>query len=481
MKLSIKQTQALDFLEDKNTREVIYGGGAGGGKSYLGCYWILKNCYKYPGTRWLIGRSKGKTLKETTLKSLFEVMKEQGLKADLDFACNQQAGVITYSNGSEIMLKDLFLYPSDPDFDELGSLEISGAFIDECNQIVEKAWNIVKSRIRYKLDEFDILPKILGTCNPSRGYVYYNFYKPFRDGDLSHKKAFIESLVDDNPFISRFYKENLETLDTKSKQRLLLGNWEYLDTENALFNYNSLTDVFTNSIEKNNEKYLIVDVGGSEDGGDATVFSYWEDLEEVWREKFVGLTTEHIVNKIREFALKHQIPYSHIAVDAIGIGEGVSTSSLLNGIIPFKSSYGAIKTEQSIVTLPNVHYRNDAPFVTDFANLRSQCLFTLSGLVKNHKIASKVTGSAKEAILDELPMYQDITKDGAKRMATGKDDVKQLLGHSPDDSDTWIMRMYFVISSKLLPEQSEERAKVISQQMERFERNYKNSANSSNR
>ena len=71
MKLSIKQTQALDFLEDKNTREVIYGGGAGGGKSYLGCYWILKNCYKYPGTRWLIGRSKGKTLKETTLKSLF--------------------------------------------------------------------------------------------------------------------------------------------------------------------------------------------------------------------------------------------------------------------------------------------------------------------------------------------------------------------------------------------------------------------------
>jgi len=481
MKLSIKQTQALDFLEDKNTREIIYGGGAGGGKSYLGCYWILKSCYKYPGSRWLIGRSKAKTLKETTLKSLFEVMKEQGLQADLDFIYNQQQGVITYSNGSEIMLKDLFLYPSDPDFDELGSLEITGAFIDECNQIVEKAWNIVKSRIRYKLDDFDILPKILGTCNPSRGYVYYNFYKPYRDGELSHKKAFVESLVDDNPFISRFYKENLESLDIKSKQRLLLGNWDYLDTANALFNYNSLTDVFTNSITKKNERYLIVDVGGSEENADSTVFSYWEDLEEVWRKKFIGLTTEHIIIKIREFALEHKIPYSHITVDAIGIGEGVSTSSLLNGIIPFKSSYGAIKTEGSIITLPNVHYMKDAPLVTDFANLRSQCLFALSGLVKAHEIASRVTGADKEAILDELPMYQDITKDGGKRTATGKDEVKQLLGHSPDDSDTWIMRMYFVITSKLLPEQSEERAKVISEQMQRFERNYKNSSNASNK
>lgn len=71
MKLTIRQTQALDFLEDKKTTEVGYGGGAGGGKSILGCYWQIKNRLKYPGTRGLIGRASLKTLKETTLQSFF--------------------------------------------------------------------------------------------------------------------------------------------------------------------------------------------------------------------------------------------------------------------------------------------------------------------------------------------------------------------------------------------------------------------------
>lgn len=472
MRLSIKQTQALDLLEDKKTIELIYGGGAGGGKSILGCYWVLKQCYKYPGTRWLIGRSKAKTLKETTLKSFFEVARMQGLNADKDFFYNQQTGIIKFNNESEILLKDLFLYPSDPDFDELGSLEITGAFIDECNQIVEKAWNIVKSRIRYKLDENNLIPKILGTCNPSRGYVYYNFYKPYREGVLERTKAFVESLVDDNPFISQFYKANLESLDTKSKQRLLLGNWDYLDATKVLFKYSSLTDVFSNTITKTVDKFLLVDVAG--EGADTTKFSYWEGLEEVWRETFSGINTEMIIQKIREYAKTLQIPFSNIAVDAIGIGEGVASSSLLDGVVAFKSSYAAIKTEESIITLPNVHYTKDAPLVTDYANLRSQCLFKLSWYVNNHKIASKVTGEGKERVIEELSLYQDVTKEDGKRMATSKDDIKALLGRSPDDSDTWIMRMYFEIRNSMRTESTEERMAIQQKQFNQFNRNRNN-------
>ena len=67
MNLTIKQTEALDTLENNETNVLLFGGGAGGGKSLLGCYWILKNCFKYPKTRWLIGRAKLHTLKSTTL------------------------------------------------------------------------------------------------------------------------------------------------------------------------------------------------------------------------------------------------------------------------------------------------------------------------------------------------------------------------------------------------------------------------------
>ena len=55
MILTKKQTKALDRLEDNITSEVIFGGGVAGGKSALGVYWIIKNCLKYPGSRWLMG------------------------------------------------------------------------------------------------------------------------------------------------------------------------------------------------------------------------------------------------------------------------------------------------------------------------------------------------------------------------------------------------------------------------------------------
>jgi hypothetical protein len=65
----------------------------------------------------------------------------------------------------------LFLYPSDRNFDSLGSLEITFACVDECNMVVEKGVQVLASRIRYKLDEYELTPKILMTCNPAKNWV----------------------------------------------------------------------------------------------------------------------------------------------------------------------------------------------------------------------------------------------------------------------------------------------------------------------
>jgi hypothetical protein len=247
------------------------------------------------------------------------------------------------------------------------------------------------------------------------------------------------------------------------KQEILA---EYVDNAGALFRFDSLVDVFTNTVTKEDAKYLIVDI--ADDGSDKTIFSFWEGLEETHREAFARLNTESIINKIREYAAEHRIPYSHIAVDAIGVGAGVGSSSLLDGVVSFKSSYQAIKTDISIVHLPNVGYTKNAPLISEYKNLRSQCIFTLANLVNNHKIASKVTGKQKEAIIEELSSYQDASKGDGKRMATPKEDVKEIIGHSPDDSDTWIMRMYFEIMKRMIPEQSEERSRVVHTQQTRF-------------
>jgi len=274
----------------------------------------------------------------------------------------------------------------------------------------------------------------------------------------------------DNPYLSQVELKALEKEyenDRNSYQQEILA--EYVDNEGSLFKYEALIDIFSNTIIKENEKYLIVDI--ADDGTDKTIFSFWEGLEEYKREEFARLNTESIISKIREYASQDKIPYSQIAVDAIGVGAGVASSSLLDGIIGFKSSYGAIKTDVDIVRLPNVHYIKDAPLVSEYKNLRSQCIFTLADLVNNHRISSRVTGKQKEVIIEELSNYQDVSQGDGKRMATAKEDIKAIIGRSPDSSDCFIMRCYFVIKNKMSPNQSQEKIELANKINQQFARN----------
>ena len=44
MKLLPKQENAVYYLKDNVTKELIYGGAAGGGKSALGVLWLIEGC-----------------------------------------------------------------------------------------------------------------------------------------------------------------------------------------------------------------------------------------------------------------------------------------------------------------------------------------------------------------------------------------------------------------------------------------------------
>lgn len=261
----------------------------------------------------------------------------------------------------------------------------------------------------------------------------------------------------DNPDFSRTELEKArEEMDNETYKQEIMA--EYVDNAGALFKYTALVDMFTNTITKSPEKYLIVDI--ADDGSDKTVFSFWEGLEIYRIEQFSRLNTEGIINQIREYQSQERIPMSQTLVDAIGVGAAVASSSLLDGIIGYKSSFGAIRTDEDPTRLPNVHYTKEAKLTSEYANLRAQCVFTLASIVNEHKVAVKISDvRIREAIIEELALYQDASKGDGKRMPTMKEDIKALLGRSPDLSDTLIMRMYFVVRQKLIPGQSED-AKV---------------------
>lgn len=420
MKLLPKQEHAVFYLKDHTTKEILYGGAAGGGKSALGCLWLIESCLKYPGSRWLMGRSKLKTLKETTLNTFFELVTQLNLSNQ--FTYNAQSNIIVWNNGSEILLKDLFLYPSDPNFDGLGSLEICGAFIDECNQVVYKAWQIVLSRCRYKLKEFDIIPKLLGSCNPSKNWTYKEFYKKDRDNTLVETRRFIRALPTDNPHLPKSYLASLLSLDKVSKERLYFGNWEYDDDPSTLIDLDSISDYWgADHIKAEGVKYMTIDVARK--GKDTTVFRVWHGWKCIFRYSIAKSSLTVVVDKAKELQREYGISLSHIIADEDGVGGGVVDFLYCKG---FVNGSKALNGE-------------------NFSNLKSQCGYHIANKIVKREMGEVVTDSlVVERTSEEMEQVKqkDIDKDG-KIALVSKDIVKQMIGRSPDEWDSIMMRYHF--------------------------------------
>ncbi|MVM34408.1 hypothetical protein GO755_30530 [Spirosoma sp. HMF4905] len=429
--MTAKQDIALDYLLDDHTTEVLFGGGAGGGKSAFGCLWLIQCSNAYPGTRWLMGRSELKILKETTLNTFFEICGRLGIRSGLHYNFNQQSGVIKWKNGSEILLKDLKLYPSDPNFDSLGSLEITGAFIDECNQIVEKAWNIVKSRIRYKLDLFGLIPKMLGSCNPAKNFVYSRFFKPNRENKMPIDRAFVQSLVTDNPHISEHYVKNLQTLDRASKERLFNGNWEYDDDPSALIAFDAIVELWRTSPDKKGN-FITCDVARY--GSDHTIIAVWADWHIIEWYTIPKSSITDVADKIKVLMKLHNILARNVVADEDGVGGGVVDILKCRGFVN-----NAKPMEERVPTL--------GMQTPNYSNLKSQCYFRIADRINRHVVSIDpdcMTLEQRERLVEDLEQVKqkDMDKDG-KKMVVPKDQVKEILGRSPDSSDTLMMREYF--------------------------------------
>jgi hypothetical protein len=434
MELTEKQTAAIDFLEDDITNELVFGGGAGGGKSAIGCYWILKNAFKYPGSRWAIGRSRLTVLKETTYKTFLEVLKIQGIKKDLHIKLIEKPLSAITANGSEIIFKDLFYYPSDPDVDSLGSLEITGAFVDEAAEIKQIVKDVLQSRIRYKLDEFGLIPKILYTCNPTKGWIKKDFYEPARAGSLPEHRKFVQSLVKDNPNISKHYIANLLKLPKALKERLYFGNWDYDDNPALLMDYAKILDLHTNQHTVGNGRYITADIAGQ--GDDKYIICVWEGFKVInyaVKDRESNVESEvykFLEEKIKDIAKRYRVPMSNIAFDADGLGN-------------YLSSY--LPGAQAIHN--NARPKLERGKNTQYQNLKSQLYFILAAMVNEGIINASVLKPVDfELLAEELNTIENETfgREG-KLKVIDKKTIKEKIGRSPDWADCIAYRMIFTL------------------------------------
>jgi hypothetical protein len=414
-----RQAEALQYLSnDSSVNYVLYGGAAGGGKTMLGCTWQILRRLKYPGTRGLIGRAKLDTLKKTTVATFLEVANMIGLIAGKDFTYNQQSHIIKFMNGSEIILADLFLYPSDPYMTDLGGLEITDFLIDEAAEVSEKAFNIVSSRVRYKLNEFNLVPKGLITCNPAKNWIYNQFYLPHKNNVLPEYKAFVQALPGDNLHLPSAYVQSLSRLPEVDRKRLLEGDWEYDNSADRLYQYEELIRCFRDPFDSG-QMFITGDIARL--GKDRTVICVWKGMScidiLVLSQKRIDETKREIQRLMQQYTIK----LSNIVLDEDGVGGGLVDTLRCRG---FQNGSKAVRGSQ-------------------YQNLKADCYFKLGELIDKNELTLPIR--YQEDIVKELEMVRRVNPDSdGKLRVTSKETISQRTGGlSPDFADAIMMRAYF--------------------------------------
>ena len=424
-----KQFEAYQAIRNPEIDVTFLGGGAGGGKSWFICESRLANALAYPGYKSFIGREELKRLMQSTYVTFLKVAKHHKIPEGT-FKLNGQYNYIEFANGSRIDLLDLKFLPSDPFYERFGSLEYTDGSIEEAGETHFLAYDVLKSRVgRHMNKEFCLHGNIVITGNPKKNWTKQEFYDPFKNNKLPKNIAFIQSLYNDNPYTADDYGRQLSLIrDKVTKERLMFGNWDYADDDNALMSYDAITDLFTNAIVPSDNKYYVADVARM--GSDSSVFGFWKGFHvyKVNHTEKQGIDTTS--QKITEDLRIEQIPRSHAIADEDGISGGVVDN--VRGIKGFMANRQPFPNR--LTGKPD-----------NYKNLKTQCAYLLADFVNDRKIRIDCDDVLiQQRIIEELQTIKrkDPDKEG-KLEIEPKEKQKEMLGHSPDFADMFIMRMYF--------------------------------------
>lgn len=450
-----KQYKAWELLWDKKTKYILFGGGAGGGKTWLGCEWLLTMCYQHPGTKWFIGRKELKRLMQSSYATWKKVCKYHNIPKT-DWKLNGQYNYIEFINpdtglfdglGSRIDLLDLDFQPRDELFERFGSTEYTGGWIEEAGEVVFKVFDVLKTRIgRHLNKEEGIHPKLLLTANPKKNWLKRIIWKPFRKGNLNPIYAYVQSLYLDNHYTADTYGEQLsEITDKVTRQRLKQGNWDYDDDDACIVDGNAIPDIWTNIAEDSEDKFAIIDVARK--GKDKTKLYLFKGFKvykiKEWEKKDTQITS----TEVRKILLDEQISFSHTIADEVGVGGGfIDQMKGINGFIANSSPL-----EKKDADRKPVMRNGKMVFITEkenFKTLKDQCGWMLADIVNNHKLQIDTSNEdLRELIEEEISELKDNKPDeDVKKQLMPKDEIKENIGRSPDDLDCLLMRMWFELS-----------------------------------
>ena len=210
------------FLRDQH-KFVCYGGGRGGGKSWVIDRKAIILAGKYAGIKQCIVRTTYKEVTQNHVEPLLEILGNT-------VRYNKSDNVMTFPNGSKIYFS---YYASDNDFTHFQGIQFDVIYIDEATNMKEE-W--IKKIIASCRGVNSFPKRVYLTCNPSGiglGYVKRVYVdRKFDAHENPDDHIFIQALIGDNkPLLESNpdYVSFLESLPRVLREAWLNGRWDVFE------------------------------------------------------------------------------------------------------------------------------------------------------------------------------------------------------------------------------------------------------------
>ncbi len=227
MQLNLSITPKQERFISATASEVLFGGAAGGGKSYGQVIDALLFALKFAGSKQLLLRRTFPELDKSIIRTVLELYPRK------IFRYNKSSHTGKFANGSVI---DFGYCDSENDVYKYQSAEYDIIRFDELTHFTEQMYIYLISRVRGAND----FPKqIKSSTNPGgvgHSWVKGRFIDTAPADEVYETEAgsriFIPSKVSDNEFLLKkdpAYVKRLENLSDKDKRALLYGDWDIFD------------------------------------------------------------------------------------------------------------------------------------------------------------------------------------------------------------------------------------------------------------
>lgn len=243
MKLTIKQTEALDLFSNDIPNILLFGGSQSG-KTFIGLMVVALRALLAPGSRHLVFRKIFKDVKASVCLDTFPTMVNLRFpKLKNKIIWNKTDWYVTFPNGSEIWFGGL---DDNESSEKVLGKRYATVYANECSEIGYNSFLKATSRLSQKVIKTNgkpLIPKAICDCNPvsKRHWVHRVFVEkvePKSGKPLPNPndyKYILMNPIDNKENLPTGYIENrLSNLPERERNRFLLGLWS-TETEGAIF------------------------------------------------------------------------------------------------------------------------------------------------------------------------------------------------------------------------------------------------------